>query len=329
MHRDLSWWQEGIIYQVVVRSFLDTNGDGNGDLPGVINKLDYLQWLGVRTVWLTPIYPSPLGDLGYDLTDYTAVHPHFDTLEDVDHLLEAAHNRAMKVVLDWVPNHTSDQHPWFQESRMSRDNPKRDWYVWRDPGPEGAPPNNWVSVFGGSAWAWDEATNQYYYHTFLEGQPDLNWRHPEVQQAVFDAMRFWLDRGVDGFRIDATCLLVEDEQWRDNPPNPDFDPNTQLPDGALLAQYTRDQPGTHAVLRMMRQVVDAYDDRMLLGEIYLPVEKLVTYYGSDEGPELHLPINLNLAWLAWEADGLTAAIETYHLPASRRWMADLAHEHAR
>ena len=298
MHGALSWWQEGIIYQVVVRSFLDTNGDGNGDLSGVINRLDYLQWLGVHAIWLSPIYPSPLGDLGYDLTDYTAVHPDVGTLEDLDHLLEMAHSRGMKILLDWVANHTSDHHPWFQESRSSRDNPKRDWYLWRDPGADGSPPNNWVSIFGGSGWTWDHTTEQYYYHTFLEGQPDLNWRHPEVQKAVFDAMRFWLDRGVDGFRIDATCLLVSDEQFRDNPPNPDFDPSTQLPDGALLAEYTRDQPETHAVLRMMRQVVDAYGDRVLLGEIYLPVDKLVTYYGSDEGAELHLPINLNLSWLA-------------------------------
>jgi alpha-glucosidase len=153
MHGALSWWQEGIIYQVVVRSFLDTNGDGNGDLPGVINRLDYLQWLGVRAIWLSPIYPSPLGDLGYDLTDYMAVHPDVGTLDDVDRLVEMAHSREMKIILDWVANHTSDHHPWFQESRSSRDNPKRDWYLWRDPGPNGSPPNNWVSIFGGSAWA--------------------------------------------------------------------------------------------------------------------------------------------------------------------------------
>jgi alpha-glucosidase len=312
MNGELSWWEEGVIYQVLVRSFLDTNGDGEGDLPGVIDRLDYLQWLGVRAIWLSPIYPSPLGDLGYDLTDFTAVHPDAGTLEDVDRLLEMAHSRGLKIILDWVANHTSDQHPWFQESRSSRDNHKRDWYLWRDPGPDGSPPNNWVSIFGGSAWAWDHTTDQYYCHTFLEGQPDLNWRHPEVQSALFDAMRFWLDRGIDGFRIDATCLLVADEQFRDNPPNPDFDPNTQLPDGALLAQYTRDQPDTHGVLRMMRQLVDTYDDRVLLGEIYLPVEKLVTYYGSDEGPELHLPINLQLSWEDWEADRLTAAIENYN-----------------
>jgi len=197
------WWQHGVIYQIYPRSFADSNGDGIGDLPGIIQRLDYLEWLGVDAIWLSPIYPSPMVDFGYDVSDYINIHPIFGTLDDLDRLLDAAHRRALRVILDFVPNHTSDQHPWFLESRSSRGNSKRDWYIWRDPGPDGGPPNNWLSTFGGSAWELDAASGQYYYHAFLKEQPDLNWRHPEVQQAMLDVLRFWLDRGVDGFRVDV------------------------------------------------------------------------------------------------------------------------------
>ena len=205
---DHLWWQTGIIYQIYPRSFQDSNSDGIGDLKGIIKRLDYLRWLGITAVWLSPIYPSPMADFGYDISDYKNIHPIFGNLADFDELLHEVHARNMKLILDLVPNHTSDKHPWFMESRSSRDNPKRDWYLWRDPKENGERPNNWLSVFGGAAWEWDEATGQYYYHAFLKEQPDLNWRNPEVQKAMYDVMRFWLDRGVDGFRIDVMWHMI-------------------------------------------------------------------------------------------------------------------------
>src|SRR6476660_1983907 len=216
------WWQNGVIYQIYPRSFMDSNGDGVGDLPGILSRLDYLEWLGVDAVWLSPIYPSPMADFGYDVADYTGVEPLFGTMDDFDRLLADVHRRGMKLVLDLVPNHTSDRHPWFLEARSSRDNPKRDWYMWRDPAPGGGPPNNWLSVFGGSAWQWDERTGQYYLHSFAVEQADLNWRNPAVEDAVFDAIRFWLEKGVDGFRIDVIYFMIKDDRFRDNPPNPNY-----------------------------------------------------------------------------------------------------------
>src|SRR5215217_3234581 len=198
-----SWWRHGVIYQIYPRSFMDSNGDGVGDLAGIRKRLDYLKWLGVRAVWLSPIYPSPMADFGYDISNYTDIDPAFGTLEDFDALLRDVHDAGLKLLLDFVPNHTSNLHPWFLESRSSRDNPKRNWYLWRDAKPDGSPPNNWQSVFGGSAWEWDEVTGQYYYHGFLKEQPDLNWRNPEVEQAMGDVLKFWLERGVDGFRVDV------------------------------------------------------------------------------------------------------------------------------
>ncbi|WP_268753479.1 alpha-amylase family glycosyl hydrolase, partial [Ardenticatena maritima] len=217
------WWQKGIIYQIYPRSFQDSNGDGIGDLPGIIQRLDYLAWLGVDAIWISPFYPSPMADFGYDVSNYTDVHPMFGTLDDFDRLVEESHRRGLRVIIDFVPNHTSDQHPWFQESRSSRDNPKRDWYIWRDPAPDGGPPNNWLSRFGGgSAWEYDERTGQYYLHSFLKEQPDLNWRNPEVRAAMLDVLRFWLRRGVDGFRVDVSFRVMKDPLLRDNPPNPNW-----------------------------------------------------------------------------------------------------------
>src|SRR5688572_25287870 len=207
MNDAYSWWQHGIIYEVYPRSFADSDGDGIGDLQGVRAKLDYLRWLGITAVWLTPIYRSPMKDFGYDVADYCAVDPSFGTMADIDQLIADAHAAGLRVILDFVPNHTSDQHPWFLESKSSRDNPKRGWYIWRDPAPDGGPPNNWLSNISVSAWTLDETTGQYYYHAFLEEQPDLNWRNPEVQKAMFDALRFWLDKGIDGFRMDVIWQL--------------------------------------------------------------------------------------------------------------------------
>src|SRR5690349_9054558 len=199
----LRWWQRAVIYQIYPRSFQDSNGDGIGDLRGILQRLDYLESLGVNAVWLSPIYPSPMDDFGYDVSDYVGIHPMFGTMADFDELSAAMKRRSMKLILDFVPNHTSDRHPWFEASRSSRSSAHRDWYLWRDPAPDGGPPNNWLSQFGGSAWKLDEATGQYYYHAFLESQPDLNWRNPAVRAAMHDVLRFWLNRGVDGFRVDV------------------------------------------------------------------------------------------------------------------------------
>lgn len=218
------WWQDGVIYQVYPRSFQDSDGDGVGDLNGIASRLDHLVDLGVDAVWISPIFPSPMADFGYDVSDYLGIDPVFGTLDDFDRLLAAAHERGLKLILDYVPNHTSDEHPWFIESRSSRTNPRREWYLWRDPRPDGAPPNNWLSEFGGPAWTFDAPTGQFYYHGYLSRQPDLNWRNPQVVEAMLEVLRFWLDRGVDGFRVDTIHHLFEDEAFRDNPPNPAWRP---------------------------------------------------------------------------------------------------------
>jgi alpha-glucosidase len=306
---DYAWWQTGIIYQIYPLSFQDTSGDGQGDLRGIIDRLDYVEWLGVTAIWLSPIHPSPMADYGYDISDYTDIDPTFGTLDDFDRLVTEAHDRGIRVILDLVPNHTSDQHPWFQASRSSRDNPKRDWYIWHDPAPNGGPPNNWLSAFGGSAWAWDAATEQYYYHAFLREQPDLNWRNPAVVVAMLDVMRFWLDRGVDGFRVDVIWHLIKDEEFRDNPPNPDYTGAPHAYD-ALLPAYTTDQPEVHNIVTKMRRVMDEYEDRLLIGEIYLPVGQLVTYYGREDAG-LHLPFNFMLVTQPWDASVIAAGMNEY------------------
>ncbi len=251
------WWQDGIIYEVYPRSFFDTNGDGIGDLPGITERLDYLERLGVDALWLSPVYPSPMADFGYDVADYCNIDPLFGSLADFDALLAAVHARGMRLILDFVPNHTSEQHPWFLASRSSRSDPKRDWYLWRDAAPDGGPPNNWQSQFGGSAWEWDAATGQYYLHSFLKEQPDLNWRNGDVREAMYDALRFWLDRGVDGFRVDVLWLLIKDDLFRDNPVNPAWHPGQSTYD-RFVPLYTSDRPEVQAIVAAMRSVLDAY-----------------------------------------------------------------------
>jgi alpha-glucosidase len=303
------WWHKEIIYQIYPRSFQDSNGDGIGDLQGIIRRLDHLKWLGIGAVWISPIYPSPMADFGYDISDYTGIHPMFGTMEDFDRLVREVHKRGMKLILDLVPNHSSDQHPWFLESRSSRDNPKRDWYIWKDPAQNGGCPNNWLSAFGGPAWELDETTQQYYYHAFLKEQPDLNWRNPEVQEAMFDVMRFWLDRGVDGFRVDVMWHMIKDDQFRDNPPNPDYQQHMNNYE-QLLPVYSTDQPEVHSIIREMRKVLDSYEERMMIGEIYLPVSKLMHYYGADN-KGANLPFNFQLLTRPWDAQQIAAAIDEY------------------
>jgi alpha-glucosidase len=309
------WWQRGIVYQIYPRSFQDTNGDGVGDLDGIRRRLDYLSWLGVDAIWISPIYPSPMTDFGYDVADYCGIDPLFGSLADFDRLLADAHARKLKVILDFVPNHTSEMHPWFLQSRSSRTNAKRDWYIWRDAKPDGAPPNNWVSQFGGPAWTFDEVTGQYYLHSFLREQPDLNWRNADVRAAMTGALKFWLDRGVDGFRVDVIWLLIKEEELRDNPVNPAWQP-TQAEIHRLLQVHNADQPDVHAVIAEMRAILDRYDERVLIGEIYLPLERLVAYYGKDL-TGAHLPFNFQLIQTAWNAREIAKLVEDYEraLPA--------------
>jgi alpha-glucosidase len=312
-----AWWKHGVIYQIYPRSFHDSDGDGIGDLQGIRLRLDYLVALGVDAVWISPIYPSPMADFGYDVADYCDIDPRFGTLADFDSLAADMRARGLKLILDFVPNHTSDRHPWFVQSRSRRDDPKRDWYLWRDPAPDGGPPNNWLSNFGGPAWTYDHATRQYYAHSFLKEQPDLNWRHPAVRAAMYDALRFWLRRGVDGFRVDVIYHLIKDALLRDNPPNPDFVPGSD-PAHRLLPQHTIDQPEVQQVVVEMRKVLDEFSEphsaRVLIGEVYLPLKRLVAYYGYQPNGVLQgaqLPFNFHLIGAHWQAAWIDRLVRDY------------------
>ena len=349
----VQWWQTGVIYQIYPRSFQDTDGDGVGDMRGITARLDYLTGLGVDAIWISPFYPSPMKDFGYDVADYTGVDPLFGTMKDFDALLAAAHARGLRMILDFVPNHSSDEHPWFVESRSSRESPKRDWYLWHDPAPEdGRParervPNNWMSHFGGSGWEWDEKTQQFYLHSFLKEQPDLNWRNSDVREAMYDAMRFWLNKGADGFRMDVLWLLIKDKEFRNNPPNPEY--HGGMRDFAsTLPVYNANRPETHEIVAEMRGLMDSYgptlpehvdvkaaesamerqavrSHRVLIGEIYLPLPELVTYYGvpangepaemvGPETPELNganLPFNFHLILTEWTASAIAEIVRMY------------------
>lgn len=302
------WWEKGIIYQVYPRSFQDSNRDGIGDLPGIRQRLDYLAWLGVDAVWISPVYPSPMADFGYDVSDYLDIHPMFGTLADMDDLIEAAQRLDLKIILDFVPNHTSSEHPWFLASRSSRKNPYRDWYIWRDPAENGGPPNNWLSRFSGSAWEWDEVTGQYYLHSFLVEQPDLNWRNPAVREAMSDVMRFWFRRGVDGFRVDVSYRVMKDEQFRPNPPNPEWKEG-QDPAKKVIEIHTRNTPDIHRFNRWLRDVADEFENRVLIGEINLPIPQLVRHYG--QGDEFHLPFNFQLIFTDWNPQAVCSLVREY------------------
>lgn len=314
-HAGLHWWQTGVVYQIYPRSFMDSNADGVGDINGIIQRLDNLnnnteQSLGIDAIWLSPFQRSPQKDFGYDVADYCDVDPLFGTLDDFDRLVQEAHRRGIKIIIDYVPNHTSDQHPWFIESRSSREAPKRDWYIWRDPKPDGSPPNNWGSFFGGPAWTLDEKTGQYYMHQFVKEQPELNWRNPEVKQAMLDVLRFWMKRGVDGFRMDVVGLLIKDKDLRDNPPNPDAP--ADLPENDLFGRqlhlYNENQDEVHAVIREIRQVLDEFDERVGIGELWGELDRWVRYYGEN-GNELHLPFNFRLMWQPWSAKAMRASVD--------------------
>jgi len=266
------WWRGATIYQIYPRSFLDTNGDGVGDLPGIIERLDYIASLGVEAIWVSPFFKSPMADFGYDIADYRAVDPIFGTLADLDRLIAKAHGLGLKVIIDQVLSHTSDQHAWFQESRQSRDNPKADWYVWADAQADGTPPNNWLSIFGGVAWQWEPRRSQYYLHNFLAQQPDLNFHNPEVERAALDNLRFWLERGIDGLRLDAINFCFHDVQLRNNPARPE---NTRKavgfkadnPYGYQWHHYNNTQPEMLPLLERVRQLLDEFPDVVALGEI--------------------------------------------------------------
>jgi alpha-glucosidase len=301
------WWQHAVFYELYPRSFADSNNDGIGDIKGITSKLDYLKQLGIDAVWITPCFPSPQVDFGYDVSDYENIDPMYGTLADFDELVKQANKRGIKILLDFVPNHTSDQHKWFKDSKSSRTAAKRDWYIWRDGKGPDQPPNNWTSTFGGSAWKFDPTTGQYYYHYFYAEQPDLNWRNPEVRKAMMDAMRFWYKRGVAGFRLDAVDTLFEDPDLKDNPALPGTDkfgmPNTK-------EIYNKKLPEVHDVMREMRTVADEYG-AVLIGETWTQnVAELREYYGEHNN-ELHMPMDLMMT----ELKQLSAPLFREHISA--------------
>jgi glycosidase len=306
------WWRDAVFYEVYIRSFQDSDGDGIGDLEGITRRLGYLKdTLGVDAVWLTPFYPSPMRDFGYDISDHCAVHPLFGDLADLDRVVSEAHRLGLRLIVDFIPNHTSDEHPWFVESRSSPSNPKRDWYVWSDPAPSGSPPNNWIAAFGGPAWTLDEASGQYYRHTFLSQMPDLNWRNPEVKEAMFDVLRFWLDRGVDGFRIDAAQFPMKDPEMRSNPPNRgevklhralgEWDTQIHL--------FDTSHADIHPMYQDLRRVLDEYEgDRVGIGEVHIFEWPAWSAFYGGEARELHMVFNFGFLPVKWTATSVVELI---------------------
>ena len=302
------WWRSAVLYQVYVRSFADSDDDGVGDLKGLLGRLEHLQWLGVDAVWLSPVMPSPNADWGYDVADYCAVLPEYGSMDDLDELIAAAGRAGIRIVLDLVPNHTSDQHAWFVESQSSVDSERRDWYVWADPKPDGSAPNNWVGSFGGPAWSLDPASGQYYLHNFLPEQPDLNWWCDGVRNAFDEILRFWWDRGVAGFRIDVCNMMIKDALLRDNPRATEDDPFIMQMFGQRPV-FSGNRPEVHDVLRHWRTTSDGYSPaKVLLGETNVDsLEMLATYYGADD--ELHMGFNFPFIEAPFEADALAEIVE--------------------
>jgi alpha-glucosidase len=305
---DPTWWREGVFYQIYPRSFRDSNGDGVGDLPGIIEKLDHLEWLGIDGIWLNPTMPSPNTDWGYDVSDYRGVHPDLGSLADLDELIARAKERGIRILLDFVPNHTSTEHMWFKDAVKERYSRYRDYYVWADPKAGGSPPNNWLSVFGGDAWEFDEASGQYYLHNFLDTQADLNWWNDSLRDEMDDVLRFWFERGVAGFRVDVAHAVVKDRELRDNlPATEEDDPWTQQ-----LGQqrtYSMDQPEVHNVIKRWRALADSFDPpRVLVGETFLlDLRKMAKYYGT--GDELNLAFNFPFVFAPFEAKALREVVE--------------------
>ncbi len=318
------WWKHGVICEIWPRSFYDTNGDGSGDLQGIIRKLDYLAELGIDGIWLGPINRSPMVDSGYDVADYRSIDPIYGTMADFEQLLAEAHKRKIHIIMDLVVNHTSDQHAWFRESRSSRDNPKRDWYIWHD-GKNGRPPSNWKALVGGGVWQWEKATKQYYLHSFLKTQPDLNWRNPAVRQEIYDTMRYWLDKGVDGFRCDILNYFLKDDQLRDNPTSL----SAGIFNGFQKHLYSRSQPGMQEILRQMRAVLDGYKDRMMVGEVYVAQDgpAMAAEYMGD-GSLCHLSFEFSLLFTKWDAGRFKEMINRwYAVLTARDWPCNVLSNH--
>lgn len=321
MTDEFVWWRDGVIYQIYPRSFMDSNHDGIGDLPGILSRLDYLTSLGVDAIWLSPIYPSPDVDFGYDVSNYMDIDPKYGNMEDFEGLVSEAHKRNIRIILDLVFNHTSNQHPWFVRSRSSRDDPYRDWYIWRPAKENGKLPNNWQSIFGGSGWEFDPKTNEYYFHMFAKEQPDLNWRNPDVRKAILDVFRFWLDKGVDGFRLDVFNGYFKDADLKDNPPAlgiRGFDRQKHV--------YDCDQPEMFPLLQEIRELLDQYGERYAVGETFLSTpEKAVSYTGSDL---LHAAFNFELLNQPWNARRITKAIQKWeNLNQTEHWPNHVLNNH--
>lgn len=316
----LNWSRHAVVYQIYPLSFKDSNNDGIGDLQGVIDKLDYLndgteKSLGIGAIWLSPIYKSPMADFGYDISDYMTVDPIFGDFEIFDRLVKEAHKRNIKIIMDFVANHTSDKHPWFKESRSSKTSSKRDWYIWKDPKSDGSVPNNWLGVFGGSSWTLDKKTNQYYLHSFLPEQPDLNWRNIKVKTAMEKVLEFWIHRGVDGFRSDATYHLIKDDQFRDDPPNPDYKGAKDSYDG-LIHAYSQRRPETLNVMNAFCSVLGLHDNKYMVSEAYLDIPEMSKIYKACSN-NLHAPFNFNLISLPWNAKLVRNHIDDFEASLSK------------
>ncbi|HPB66748.1 MAG TPA: alpha-amylase family glycosyl hydrolase, partial [Spirochaetales bacterium] len=300
------WWREAVFYQIYPRSFMDSNGDGVGDLRGIESRLDYLAWLGVDALWISPFFKSPMRDFGYDISDYEDVDPIFGSLDDFRSLLDAAHRLGIRIVVDLVVNHSSDEHPWFKAARSSRDDPKHDWYIWK-PVEGRRPPNNWISLFEQrSAWYPNEATGEWYLATFTRNQPEFNWRNPELREAIYRVARFWLDLGADGFRMDVATAYFKDAEFRSNPPSP-----VLVPDLLQRHLYDRNRPEVHGVFREFRALADSYGDRMLIGETHGQDPALAASCHGERNDELHMAFNFDFLFRPWGAESFRRSAERW------------------